>query len=115
MSSQGSGLGRAVASVLRVGTMAAAAVTAAGYLLALLSPASGPGARPWTDLIVAGGPDTLIAVGLLGLSLIPVLALAVAASVLWRHGERSRASIGGGVLLLLVASFVVAAAIGGSS
>lgn len=115
MSSARTTLGGAVAAVLRAGTLATAGITALGYLVALLSPAPGPGAEPWAELIVAGGPDTLIAVGLLGLSLIPVVALAAAVSVLWRRGEPSRALVGGGVLLLLVASLVVAVAVGGSS
>lgn len=115
MTSDGNPLGPAVARVLRVGTLAAAATTAVGFLVSLVVSEPGPGARPWTELLTTGGPDALIAVGLLGLSLIPVVALTVAVWILWRHGERRRASVGGGVLLLLAASFVVAALIGASS
>lgn len=108
----GRDLGRAIASVLRAGTLTALVAAAAGFALAVVGGSAGPGPQPLVTGIRGGGPDALIALGLLALTLTPPVALAVAAHGLWRNGERRHAVTGTVVVLLLLASLAVAAFIG---
>lgn len=114
MSADGRRLGRGVARTLRIGTLVAVTAIAAGFAAALQS-GSGPGPTPFADLVQLGGADALIGAGLLALTLIPVLALIVAAVELARAGERNRAAAAAGVLVLLAASLGVAALVGAPS
>jgi Protein of unknown function (DUF1634) len=105
-------LGRAIASVLRGGTLLAILATGAGFALGLLDGSSGPGPQPVVEGIRAGGPDALIAAGLLVLTLTPPAALGAAAVILYRSNERRSALVAGVVLLLLAGSLAVAALVG---
>lgn len=105
-------LGARLARVLRIGTLLAVVVIAAGLAASLLFGPEGPGPTPVVELLGAGAADALIGAGLLGLTLIPVVALAVAAATLAAEGERPAAGAATVVLLLLVASLVVAAIVG---
>jgi len=73
----GGDLGRAIAIVLRAGTISAVAGIMAGFGLVLLDGSAGPGATPLVDALRAGGPDAFIGAGLLVLTLTPPAALAV--------------------------------------
>lgn len=105
-------LGDGIARVLRIGTLLAVGATAAGMIAALVSADPAPGHTPIVDLIGGGGADALISIGLLALTLIPVVALGVAVVAFARFGERSRAWTAAGVMILLVGSLVVAAILG---
>jgi len=107
-------LGRTIALVLRLGTLGAVIGLAAGFGLGLLGGEPGPGPTPLVTAIVDGGPDALMAAGLLILTLTPPAALAAAGIVLYRAGERRRAVVAGLVVFLLAASLGVAALIGQS-
>jgi hypothetical protein len=107
-------LGRMIALVLRLGTLGAVVGLAAGFGLGLLDGGEGPGPTPLVTAIRSGGPDALMAAGLLILTLTPPAALAAAGIVLHRAGERRRAIVAGAVVVLLAASLGVAALIGQS-
>jgi uncharacterized membrane protein len=109
------GLGRDIARVLRVGTLLAVACIAIGYAIELASGDSGPGPIGVLALLGHGGGDAILAVGLLALTLTPLVAVTVAAVDLARAGERVRAATALGVAVLLVIALAVAAIIGGSS
>jgi uncharacterized membrane protein len=113
--SLGPALGRKVAAVLRVGTLAAVLAVTAGFLVALLSGSPSAGARPLGDLIGAGDADSLISAGLLGLTLLPLGVLAVAARSFHLAGERRYLVACIVTLALLVASLVIAALVAPSS
>ena len=100
-------LGRGIATVLRVGTMVAVVAIAIGYG-ALLATGEDPGARPLVHLVGEGGARALLGLGLLGLTLIPALALVVAAVGFRQRGEHRRVAISLAVLALLLASLAVA-------
>jgi uncharacterized membrane protein len=104
-------LGVRIASLLRNGTLVAVAVIGTGFVLALVSGERGAGARPVTELIGAGGADGLIAAGLLGLTLLPLGVLAVAAVSFAGQGERRYLVASVTTLVLLAASLVVAAVV----
>jgi len=105
----------AIAGVLRVGTIVAMAAVAAGFVLAIAIGGDGPGPTPVVELLGGAPADLLIAVGLLGLTSIPVVVVGVAAVGLARGGERTRAATAAVVLLLLLASLAGALIIGASS
>lgn len=107
-------LGPPIGRVLRIGTLLAVAAIGVGFVAALLGDEPSPGPAPLIDLIGHGGADALIGLGILALTLIPVVALSVAIPVLASAGEQSRARTAGLVLGLLGASLVVAVVIGSS-
>jgi hypothetical protein len=101
-----------IASILRGGTIVA--VVAVGLGLAWAAVAPGPAAtdRSVVELIAAGGPDALISIGLLTLTLVPIAALIAAAWAFSRSGEGRAVAVTVLGLVLLVASLVVSAALG---
>lgn len=114
MSADGRRLGRGVARTLRTGTLVAVTAIAAGFLAALQS-GGGPGPTPLAEMTRLGGADALIGVGLLALTLIPLVALAVAAVDLVRARELRRGAVALLTLGLLLAALVSAVVIGGAS
>jgi hypothetical protein len=105
-------LARWVAGVLRWGTVAAVAVIAAGFVWATLAGLPASGTRPVVDEIGAWSGDAVTAVGLLGLTLLPIAVLAVAAAAFWRARERRMVAITLGVAALILASLAAAAIVG---
>ena len=108
-------LGRRIATLLRTGTLVAVAAVAAGFVIALVSGHPGPGARPVTELIGAGGADAVISVGLLGLTLLPLGVLGLAAATFGAEGERRYLVSSLVTLGLLVAGLVASALIASPS
>jgi hypothetical protein len=104
-------LGRAIALALRAGTLIAVACLAVGFGLTLFDGAGGPGSTPIVDALRFGGPDALIAAGLLALTLTPPAALGTAAVILELGGERRWALLAAGVVLLLLGSLAIATAL----
>ncbi len=104
-------LGPRVAAVLRAGTLAAVLVIGIGYAVALLAGGTSPGARPLGELIGAADADALSSVGLLGLTLLPLAVLGVAARSFQIAGERRYLVACLVTLALLVASLVIAAVV----
>ena len=100
-------LGRGIATVLRIGTMVAVVAIGIGYV-ALLATGKDPGAQPLVQLVGEGGAQALLGLGLLSLTLIPALALAVAAAGFRQRGEQRRVATSLAVLALLLASLAVA-------
>jgi hypothetical protein len=111
VSGGGSGgrLGGRIASLLRNGTLVAVAVIGTGFVIALVGGESGTGPRPVFELIGAGGPDGLVAAGLLGLTLLPLGVLGLAALTFRGLGERRYLLASLTTLALLVGSLVAAA------
>lgn len=105
---RGLDLGRSIATTLRIGTVLAVAAVGTGIVLAPLDGSPGPGARPLGALLREGGADAAIAVGLLGLTLLPLATLAVAAFAFARQRERLRLLIALVALGLLAVSLVAA-------
>lgn len=105
-------LGEGIAAILRVGTILAVLVIGIGFLVASMTGLPSRGARPLTDYVTWMGPDAPIALGLLGLTLIPPVVLAYAARGFARSGERERFVTTLAVVALLVASLAVAVLIG---
>ena len=100
-----------IATVLRIGTALTVGVIAAGYAVALTADQdSGP--QPVAEMVVDGGGVALIGIGMLGLTLIPVLVLAVAAHGFHRLGEGRSALVSVLVAGVLVAALGVALALG---
>ena len=91
-----------IAAVLRYGTVVAIAFIGAGYALSLSNGAARSGARSALELLSEGGSSTLITIGLLTLTLIPVVMAGVAASGFVSLRERRMASASLLVLVLLV-------------
>lgn len=114
MSADGRRLGRGVARTLRIGTLVAVTAIAAGFVAALQS-GSGPGPTPFAELVQLGGADALIGAGLLALTLIPVVALAVAGYELARAGEWRRGAAAAATLGLLLTALVAGVLIAGPS
>ncbi len=105
-------LGRTIATVLRAGTFLAVLGIGAGYALALAGGSSDPGSTPVVEAIGTGGPDALIGAGLIALTVTPLAALAAAAIIFARAGERRPAAMAGFVALLLGGSLLLAAVLG---
>ena len=105
-------LGRRIAAVLRWGTVLAVIAIAIGLVITLADTSPPPGPRPVIDLIATGGADALVAIGLLGLTLLPIAVLAVAGWGFARMGERTDASVAAIVLASLAVSLVLAAVVG---
>ena len=101
-------MGEGIAAVLRYGTVVAIAFVGTGYLLALVGGDVRTGPVPATDLIAAGGPSALVAIGLLGLTLIPVVMLATAAAGLALRRERRMAVASVVVIVLLLGALATA-------
>lgn len=105
----------AVATLLRIGTLTAVVAVGLGLAWALLTATPAATEMAVIELIARGGPDALIAIGLLALTLIPIAAVGTAAVVLARLGERRSLLVAAGVLALLVVSLVASAVIGASA
>ena len=99
-----------IAAVLRLGTLAAVVVIGIGYLM-LLASGDAPGTQPLLELLPGGGGGAVVGIGLLGLTLLPVGVLAVAATGFWRRGERRELALSLLVLGLLVAGVVAGAVV----
>ena len=108
-------LGRRIALALRVGTLAAMALIGIGFVTGLAESGAPAGARPLSEMIRGGGADALIAIGLLGLTLIPGVVLAICAVTLWPLGERRNAIASLVALALLAFSLAVAIVLGAAS
>jgi hypothetical protein len=101
-----------VATVLRGGTIVAVMAIGLGLAWALVAGTVAPEKRTVVELLGGGGPDALIAIGLLALTLVPIASLVGVAWVLGRSGERRTVVVTCAVLLLLLASLLAAATIG---
>lgn len=108
-------LAEGLAAILRVGTVVAVLTIAIGFVVASMTGLPSRGGRPLVDVILGAGPDAPIAVGLLALTLLPVVAIAYVAWHLARVGETSRALTALSVLALLVAGLAVAVLVGSAS
>lgn len=106
-------LGPPLALTLRVGTLLAVAGIGIGYVVELLSGESSSGTV--AELIGGGGAGAVIGAGFLALTLTPLVAVAVAATLLARRGERARAVAAFLTFALLLASLAAAALLGGAS
>lgn len=111
----GPGLGRQVAAVLRLGTLIAVLAVTVGFGVALVFGSPGPGARPLPELLGGGDADALASAGLLGLTLLPLGVLAVAARSFHFGGERRYLVASMVTLGLLAASLLIAALVAPSS
>lgn len=100
-----------IAAVLRYGTIVAIAFIGAGYVLALASGEARGGPRSALELIAEGGSSMLITIGLLTLTLIPVVMAGVATAGFSSLRERRMASASLLVLVLLVAALGTALAV----
>lgn len=105
-------LGEGIAAILRVGTILAVLVIGFGFLIASMTGLPSRGARPLTEYVVRTGPDTPIAIGLVGLTLLPLMVLVYAARGFARTGERERLVTTLVVIALLVASLLVSFLVG---
>lgn len=99
--------------ILRAGTLIAVAAIAVGFLLAMLGAAAPPGEQPVLDLIRRADPDSITAAGLLGLTLLPLGVLGVAAVSFGSSGERRYLVMSLVTLGLLAGSLLVAALVAG--
>ena len=106
-------LGPPIAFTLRAGTLVAVAGLAVGYLIEVVTGESASGNV--IELVSGGGAGAFIGAGFLVLTLTPLVALAVAAVVLIRRGERGRGLVAVLAFGLLLVSLVAAAVVGGSS
>lgn len=97
-----------IALVLRIGTLVSVGIIALGYVIGLVA-GFDDGQRPLVELIGSGGPHTLIGVGLLAMTLLPVGVLTAASIGFARSGERGRMLTSIAVLGLLLASLATAA------
>ena len=97
-----------IAAVLRIGTIVSVGIISIGYVLGLVG-GFGDGQRPLLELIGGGGPLTMLGIGLLAMTLLPVGVLTAASIGFARSGERGRMLTSIAVLGLLLASLVAAA------
>ena len=104
-------IGRWVAALLRYGTLGAMALVGGGWAWSALAGQGPRGPRPVLTQIAQDGGDGVTALGLLALTLVPIVVVGAAALGLHRAGERARAFTAIGVGILLVASLVVAAVV----
>lgn len=96
-----------IATVLRVGTGVTVGLIAVGYCVALAGNEE-VGAIPLSRLLAHGGGLALIGIGMLGLTVVPIVMLAVAAVGFRLVGERRSAVISALVAVLLVATLLAA-------
>ena len=108
-------LGRGIAAILRIGTVLAVLVIGIGFVVASMTGLPSGGSRPFIDYVTHSGPDTQIAVGLFGLTLLPLAVIGFAARIFARDGERQQLWTTLLVLALLVGSLAVAAVLGPAS
>ena len=108
-------LGRRIALTLRVGTLAAMALIGIGFVAGLAGAGTPAGPTPLTEMIGGGGADALVGIGLLALTLIPGVVLAICAVTLWPLGERRNAIASLVALALLAGSLVIAVVLGAAS
>ena len=101
-----------VATILRYGTVVSVTVIAAGLAWGIVAGSRGSTDRSVLELIGAGGPDAIIALGLLGLALVPIAALASAVATFAAAGERRAFRVAATVLGLVLASLAAAILIG---
>jgi len=101
-----------IAASLRAGTLAAVALIGIGYAWATIGGDARQGERAVIREIAEGGGDSILAGGLLALTLVPIAVLVVAAIAFRRAGERRMVATTVLVGALLVASLVAAAVIG---
>ncbi len=92
--------------MLRTGTIVAMVAIGIGYV-ALLATGEDPGTVPLVQLVGEGGAQALLGLGLLGLTLIPTAAVAVAAAGFRQRGEQRLVVISLAVLSFLLASLAV--------
>ena len=112
---EGPALGRHLATVLRGGTLVAVLAVTVGLAMALFTGEASRGARPLSELLTTGDADAVISAGLLGLTLLPLGVLGVAAWSFGAAGERRYLVACGVTLLLLLGSLVIAAVVAPSS
>lgn len=98
-----------IAATLRHGTLVTIGLVAAGYAWVLLTGDPGPGRASLGEVLAAGGPWPLVGLGLLGLTLVPVAMLAVAAIGFHLRGERRMRLAATLVAALLLATLAAAA------
>lgn len=108
-------LGAGIAGILRVGTILSVVVIGVGFVVASMTGLPTRGPRPLPELVLRAGPDAPIAIGLFAMTLLPLVAVAYAALVFARHGERRELTIALGVLGLLLAGLAVAAVVSTTS
>ena len=97
-----------IAGVLRVGTFVSVTMLAIGYVIGVVG-GSEDGQRPLLELIGSGGSLTMVGLGLLAMTLLPVGVLVAAGVGFARSGERGRMLTAIAVLGLLIASLAAAA------
>jgi len=97
-----------IAAVLRIGVLVSVGIIGIGYLVGLVG-GFGDGQRPLLDHIAGGGALTIVGIGLLGMTLLPVGVLTAASIGFARSGERGRMLTSMAVLGLLLASLAAAA------
>ena len=105
-------LSAGIAATLRVGTMVAIGLVTTGYLASLVGGGAAAGDLPLVELIGAGGGETLLGLGLLSLTLIPVAVLVVAAAGFGLRHERRMRNLAMLAAAILVGSLVVALVVG---
>lgn len=106
----------AVSASLGLGSLIAVAVLAIGLVAWLLSGApslADEGLEGWIARAGRRDPSALIFVGLVLVTLTPVVQLLAALGTLVRIREWRNASVAAGLLIIIVASAAVAVAIGG--
>lgn len=101
-------LGEGIAATLRIGTLVSTGLVALGYGSALLNDDPGPGRTPLFEMLGAGGAWMAIGAGLLGLTLLPVAMLVVAAVGFHLRRERRMRLAAALVAALLLATLFVA-------
>jgi hypothetical protein len=111
----GGELGRHIAIVLRVGTLAAVVALAAGYVIVAAGGASAPAGSSVLERLGDGPGDALLVIGLLALTLTPLVAVLGATIDLVRAGERTRAMTAALVVVLLLVALVAAASLTGQA
>lgn len=105
-------LARWVAAALRYGTIGAVALVATGFAWATIAAQPRGGTRPvWEEVSSASG-DAIIGIGLLALTLLPVVVLVVAGAAFRRAGEHRMLAVTAAVAVLIVTSLAAAAAFG---
>lgn len=108
-------LGEGLAAVLRVGTILAVLIVTTGFVVASMTGLPSRGRRPLVEVVFGAGPDAPIAIGLLALTVLPVIAIAYAAWFFARAGERVQALTAVAVLALLLGGLAIAIVVGPAS
>lgn len=103
-----------VATALRIGAITAVAVIGAGLAWAILDGRPARAGAQVLELLSGGGPDALIAWGLLLMTLVPIVALGVAVATFAAAGERRALRDASIVLALILGSVLIAMAFAAS-